>query len=100
MNKRRRRSDTEWLDLIEQHERSDLSAIAFCQQQGLCSKTFYKHRRLLQLKSKQTTERFIKLDPHASSTVPLTAVLVYHNTRLELPAGVTVQWLAELMQAL
>jgi len=54
----------------------------------------------LQLKSKQTTERFIKLDPHASSTVPLTAVLVYHNTRLELPAGVTVQWLAELMQAL
>jgi hypothetical protein len=34
MNKRQRRSNAEWQQLIEQQERSGLSAIIFCQQQG------------------------------------------------------------------
>lgn len=50
MTKRRRRSDAEWQQMIEQQEHCGLSAIAFCQQQGLSSKTFYKSRQLLLLK--------------------------------------------------
>ena len=100
MNKRRRRSDAEWQQLIEQQEASGLSAIAFCQQQGLSSKTFYKRRQSLQTKVVPTTERFIKLQPQATSTAPSTMALVYHNSRLELPVGVAAQWVADLMQAL
>jgi transposase-like protein len=101
MNKRRRRSDAEWQQLIEQQEFSGLSTIAFCQQQGLSSKTFYKRRQRLQSKATdQTDKRFIKLQPQAPSAAPSTTVLVYRDSRLELPDGITAQWLAELMQAL
>lgn len=102
MNKRQRRSNAEWQQLIEQQERSGLSAITFCQQQGLSSKTFYKRRQRLQQKAAdQTGKRFIKIQPEATSTVTsTTAVLIYCDSRLELPSGVSAQWLAELMQAL
>lgn len=102
MNKRRRRSDAEWQHLIERHERSGLNAITFCQQQGISSKTFYKRRQTLQLNAAESaTERFIKIQPQATSSVSsTTAVLIYRDSRLELPSNVTARWVAELMQAL
>jgi transposase-like protein len=104
MNKRQRRTDAEWQQLIEQQERSGLNAHAFCRQQGLTSKTFYKRRQVLRQQTTATasTERFIKIQP---PSVPVaetatTAVLQYHDSQLHLPAGVDAQWLAQLMQAL
>ena len=82
MNKRRRRSDAEWQQLIEQQQRSGLSAHAFCQQQGLTSKTFYKRRQALrqQPTAMDSTERFIKVQPTSapSAGAVTTAVLHYH----------------------
>jgi hypothetical protein len=46
MNKRQRRSDAEWQQLIERQQRSRLSAHAFCKEQGLTSKAFHKRRLL------------------------------------------------------
>jgi hypothetical protein len=104
MNKRRRRSDAEWQHLIEQQKSSKLSAFAFCQQQGISSKTFYKHRQALQQQTAaaHSTSRFIKVQPTstAATAIPTTAVLHHQNTRLQLPAGVDALWLAKLMQAL
>ena len=45
MTKRKHRSQAEWKTIIQQQKDSGLSAIVFCRQQGLSSKTFYKHRR-------------------------------------------------------
>jgi hypothetical protein len=104
MNKRPRRSDTEWQQLIEQQQRSGLSAHAFCQQQGLTSKTFYKRRQALrqQATATESTERFIKIQPSLMpvAAVATTAVLHYHDSQLHVPAGVDARWLAQLMQAL
>jgi len=100
MNKRRRRSDTEWQQLIEQQEHSGLNASAFCQQQGLSSKTFYKRRQVLHQQTTVTdsTGRFIKIQPTA--TPATTVVLHYQRAQLHLSAGVNALWLAQLMQAL
>jgi putative transposase len=100
MNKRRRRSDAQWQQLIEQQERSGLNAGAFCRQQGLSSKTFYKRRQVLHQQKTTTasTERFIKIQPTAT---PATAVVLYYQrAQLHLPASVDAFWLAQLMQAL
>lgn len=104
MTKRQRRTDAEWQQLIEQQQRSGLSAHAFCQQRGLTSKTFYKRRQALRqpTTAMDATERFIKVQP-TSTPVAVTAtpaVLHYHDTQLHLSAGVDAQWLARLMQAL
>jgi len=104
MSKRIRRSEAEWQHLIDQQERSGLSATAFCQQQGLSSKTFYKRRQALrqQRSAAPSAERFIKVQPKSTAAMatPPTVVLDYQNTRLQLPAGVDVLWLTKLMQAL
>ena len=104
MSKRRRRSDAEWQQLIEQQQRSGLSAHAFCQQQGLTSKTFYKRRQALrqQTTAVDSTERFIKVQPTSTpvAATATTAVLQYHDLKLQLPAGVGAGWLAQLMRAL
>ena len=104
MNKRRRRSDAEWQQLIEQQQRSGLSAHAFCRQHGLTSKTFYQRRRALLEATTvaDSTEQFIYVQPPsmpAAGTVT-TAVLHYHDSQLHVPASVDAQWLAQLMQAL
>lgn len=104
MTKRQRRSNAEWQQLIEQQQRSGLSAHAFCQQHGLTSKTFYKRRQALRQPTAAmgATERFIKVQPTSTpaAATATTAVLHYHDSQLHLTAGVDAQWLAQLMQAL
>lgn len=104
MNKRPRRSDAEWQQLIEQQQRSGLSAHAFCQQHGLSSKTFYKRRQALhqQTTAMDSNDRFIKIQPPTkpAAATATAAVLHYHDSRLHVPAGVDALWLAQLMQAL
>ena len=104
MKKRQRRSDVEWQQLIEQQQRSGLSAHAFCQQHGLTSKTFYKRRQALRQQTTATdsTVQFIKIQPPSMpvAAVTTTAVLHYHDSQLHVPAGVDALWLAQLMQAL
>jgi len=51
--------------------------------------------------AESATECFIKIQPQATSSVSSTmAVLIYRDSRLELPSNVTARWVAELMQAL
>ncbi|MDT8283200.1 MAG: hypothetical protein RQ982_10405 [Gammaproteobacteria bacterium] len=47
MPKRKYRNHDEWQSIIQQQKDSGLNAAAFCQQQGLSSKTFYKRRQAL-----------------------------------------------------
>ena len=50
MTRRKHRSKAEWKTLIDQQIQSGLNAAAFCDQQELPRKSFYRHRKLLKQK--------------------------------------------------
>lgn len=103
MTKRKHRSKGEWRHLIEQQARSGLNGVAFCEQQGLSRKTFYRHRKTLDGKAADSVAgQFIKVDSGDIQTTPLQpgAVLHYRDSRLQLPIGSDPVWVAELMKAL
>ncbi len=103
MKKRIRRSKEQWQSLIEQQSRSGLNGAVFCRQQGLCRKTFYHHRKMLDEHSAGlVTGRFIQVQAKPDPVLPTQAmaVLDYRQTRLQLPADIEPAWIAELMKAL
>ena len=64
MPKRDRRSDAEWQDIIERQEQSGLTGVAFCLQEGIYAKTFYRQRKLLRRKGLVAeTKQFIQVQP-------------------------------------
>lgn len=101
---RKRRTDAEWQHLIDQQQKSELSAFVFCQQQGLSCKTFYKRRQKLQQKIIPTAKpnRFIKIKSGSGSAkLPVSPVVLYYqDSRLQLEPDTDVLWLAKLMKAL
>lgn len=105
MAKYQRRSQSEWLRILQQQKTSGLNVKAFCQQQALSSKTFYKYRRGLSVlpDSEVPATSFIKITkPVRQATDPsdTLGVLHYANSQLRIHSGCDVQWLARLLQAL
>ena len=105
MAKYQRRSQSEWLCILQQQKTSGLKVKAFCQQQGLSNKTFYKYRRGLSVSpdSEVPTASFVKMTkPARPATAPTDTmgVLHYANSQLHIHCGCDVQWLAKLLQAL
>ena len=103
MGKRKHRSKSEWQELIEQQASSDLNAAAFCLANGLSSKTFYRHRKLLAGQSTDLTsgpfitvqKKIVKpLSPSTDFT------LSYREIRLHLTTSTDPVWVAELIRAL
>jgi uncharacterized protein involved in tolerance to divalent cations len=56
MTQRTHRSQAEWQALIDQQVQSGQSAAAFCREQSLLAKSFYRWRGLLE---KSTEEAFV-----------------------------------------
>ncbi len=103
MTNRKRRSDAEWQSLIDQHQKSGLSALSFCQQQSLSCKTFYKRRqKLQQITPAGNPNRFIKVKANSDSAkLEVSAVVLHHqNSRLQLGPDTDALLLAKLMKAL
>ena len=103
MPKREHRSDTEWQNIIERQEQSGLTGVAFCLQEGIYAKTFYRQRKKLRRKGLvPKTNRFIQVQPKPVQAVPIQPVIVlqYRDSRLQIPAGAEPLWLAQLMKAL
>ena len=98
MTKRKYRSHSEWLGIIQQYKSSGCTPAEFCQQQNLDYKYFLKRKRSLELKD----SAFVKV--HASTAkqiMPSTElVLQYQNIRLHLNTAMDAQWLAQLMRSL
>jgi hypothetical protein len=89
MPKRDRRNDAEWQDIIERQEQSGLTGVAFCLQEGIYAKTFYRQRKLLRRKGLvATTKQFIQVQPKSVQTMPIhpAMVLQYRDSRLQIPA--------------
>lgn len=105
MAKYQRRSQAEWQHIFHQQKISGLNVVAFCQQQKLSSKTYYKRRRDLNglPVSEVPTASFIKMTKPVRTATAFTngaGILHYANSQLHIPSGCDVQWLAKLMQAL
>ena len=103
MPKRAHRSNAEWQDIIERQEQSGLTGVAFCLQEGIYAKTFYRQRKLLRRKGLVAkSSPFIQVQPKPVSTIPIQPgiVLQYRDSRLQMPAGAEPLWLAQLMKAL
>ena len=103
MTSRKYRSKAEWKTLIDQQIQSGLNAAAFCDQQGLSRKSFYRHRKLLKQKPRDSLAgQFIKVDPRSVPAISqqFEAVLHYRNCRVQLSVGTDPVWVAELLKAL
>lgn len=103
MPNRDRRSNAEWQDIIERQEQSGLTGVAFCLQEGIYAKTFYRQRKLLRRKGLVATpNQFIQMQPKPVQAMPIQPgiLLQYGDSRLQMPAGTEPLWLAQLMKAL
>ena len=103
MPKREHRSNAEWQDIIERQEQSGLTGVAFCLQEGIYAKTFYRQRKLLRRKGLVAeTKQFIQVQPKSVQPMPIqpAMVLQYRDSRLQIPARTEPLWLAQLMKAL
>ena len=103
MPKRDRRSDAEWQEIIERQEQSGLTGVAFCLQEGIYAKTFYRQRKMLRRKGLVAeTKQFIQVQPKSVQTMPIhpSMVLQYRDSRLQIPSRTEPHWLAQLMKAL
>ena len=103
MPKRDRRNNAEWQDIIERQKQSGLTGVAFCLQEGIYAKTFYRQRKLLRRKGLVAeTRQFIQIQPKPVPAMPIqpAMVLQYRDSRLQMPAGTEPLWLAQLMKVL
>jgi len=103
MPEREHRSNAEWQDVIERQDQSGLTGVAFCLQEGIYAKTFYRQRKLLRRKGLVAhTKQFIQVQPKPVPAMPIQSgiVLQYRDNRLQMPAGTEPLWLAQLMKAL
>ncbi len=98
MTQRTHRSQAQWQALIEQQVKSGQSAAAFCREQGILAKSFYRWRGLLE---KSTEETFVRVEPLPAVTTSITdrMVLEYEASRLALESYDPL-WLAQLLKAL
>ena len=103
MPRREHRSAAEWEKIIQQQEQSGLTGVAFCLQEEIYAKTFYRQRKLLRRKGLVAKpSRFIQVQPEPVQGIPIHPVMVlqYRDSRLQMPAGAEPVWLAQLMKAL
>jgi hypothetical protein len=98
MTQRTHRTQAEWQALIKQQALSGQSAAAFCREQGILAKSFYRWRGLLE---KSTEEAFVRVEPQPAVKSSITdhMVLEYGACRLALE-GCDPLWLAQLLKAL
>ena len=103
MSKREHRSNAEWQGIIERQKQSGLTGVAFCLQEGIYAKTFYRQRKLLRRKGLVAeTKPFIQVEPKPVQALPIRPgiVLQYRDSRMQMPAGAEPLWLAQFMKAL
>ena len=103
MPNRDRRSNAEWQKIIERQEQSGLTGVAFCLQEGIYAKTFYRQRKMLRRKGLVAeTKPFIQVLPKPVQAMAIQPgiLLQYRDSRSQMPAGTEPLWLAQLMKAL
>jgi methyltransferase-like protein len=95
---------SEWRQLIDEFESSQLTQVAFCKLHNLSESTFYAKRS--NLKSTREPASFVKAEIvetkthyQARSQAQETMVLSIHGVTLALPVSTPASYVAELMRA-
>ncbi|MBF9003570.1 MULTISPECIES: IS66 family insertion sequence element accessory protein TnpA [Vibrio] len=103
----KRRTDQEWLSLIEQCQASSLTQHAFCQKHDISVSTFYAKRQKLSVNYSANQSGFVKAEMIEKTTclkVTQTSLanmtLIANNVELSIPQGTPTHYLAELIGAL
>ena len=95
-------SKQQWLDWIEEQQKSGLSVAAFCRDNMINADKFYYHRGQLNKPSPPDGSVFVR----AQRTDPQLTInksdltLTIGRSRLQVPGNVSPQWLAALMTSL
>jgi hypothetical protein len=87
----KRRSESQWQQLITDQAASDLSAVEFCREHSLNPKYFSTKKSRL----KQSASSFIKAN--IADTPPTNITLQYGSVTMTLPSSTSSQWLAQLL---
>jgi len=91
-----------WLNHIEGWQRSGLSQAAYCRQHDLNANSFTGRLSEFRKKAGSVSSELIPVQVSVDKEPPSTnnLVLSVNNCRLELPAPVSAQWLADLLRCL
>ena len=88
-----------WKNHIETWQSSGLSQAAYCRQQGINAQSFSS--QLHAFRSQYATQSPTLIPVQIQHPLPESIVLqLVQGHRLELPASVSAQWLAELLRCL
>ncbi len=97
----KRRTETQWRELIAEHEASGMTAQAFCQERGLCSKYFGRKRKQLQEKRETASSlSFARVAVSSRSERDRIELCLEDTLRLRMPTTVSTSWLAALIRQL
>jgi putative transposase len=90
----------DWSGLVQQQQASGLSVLAFCRQEGVSSKSFYRHRQRCRQGAVVAPVGFVELRPVAAPP-PVTGVaVVVGEWRVEVAAGFDPQTLRRVCACL
>ncbi len=100
-----KRSEAEWFELFEKHERSELNAARFCRDENLCPKYFSLRKKQLGWKSMRqskalamgTANDFIKVSVGKAQSQLSLEIGALKLSWHELPSA---SWLTKLIKAL
>jgi hypothetical protein len=102
--KRIHRSTEAWQKLFHQQAQSGMSVSAFCEQQGLSTKTFYRRRKALRSVPDEKPRGFISVktgSTPAQTPASFRSILLhYREIRLHLSDSTAPSWVASLMKKL
>ena len=100
-----KRSKEQWLQLLEQHAQSGLSANQFCKQNGVCAKSFSRRKKQLlsgvATKEASNPNAFVKAAHQPEDINIIPALVLQHGaSQIILPPNIDSRWLASLLLAL
>jgi hypothetical protein len=96
-------SKHQWLNWIDEQEKSGLSIAAFCRNNKINADNFYYHRAQQRKQSLPATSAFVRaqlVDDSALMKIPPDMTLCVGRSRLQFSAGVSPEWLSSLMRSL
>lgn len=91
-----RRTRNEWLQLIEDHKQSNLTATEFCKNKGIDPKYFSLKKSKLQ--SSESASSFVQALTPVATGPELS--LSWGDTDINLPANTSPIWLAQFVREL
>lgn len=93
----------QWLDFIEEQNKSEQSVPVFCRAKNISIDNFYYHRGKQRKKTSVNASPFVRAQFHDNNSIiknQPNLILSVGKSQLQLPADISPHWLATLMTSL